>query len=131
MTLNLREAKVGRRRGRNAPLLFRPASRSDRGAVGGQRQHNLVRGRPRGIHPPGIRVCGKGTWVYGVNPVASRRSASFGMAVVEHGKVWADSPSWLKGRAIPYDEKVCGADQSPQDKAALGGVRKCVSGLYA
>jgi hypothetical protein len=53
----------------------------------------------------------------GLIPWRVDRSASPGsMTVVEHGKVWAVSPSHdggrtsLKGRAGPCDDKACGAE---------------------
>ena len=43
------------------------------------------------------------------------------MSVVEHGKVWANSStkSWLKGRAIPFDNK--NADNNSTHNAKVVG----------
>jgi hypothetical protein len=60
--------------------------------MGGQRRHNLVRGRPSGANArPELfrREHHEDALAFWVNPVASAPRASGGATVVEHGKVWA------------------------------------------
>ncbi len=101
--------------------------------VGGQRRHNLVRGRPEFcnfLNRSKILILikdfdSKNSRM--ANPVASSQCLSVlfslclvcikhSAAVVEHGKVWADSVGL---RYVPSRTKVCNAEELPQGKAAL------------
>ena len=55
----------------------------------------------------------------GVIPWRDAVLRGIAMSVVEHGKVWANSSSWLKGRAIPFDNK--NADNNSTHNAKVVG----------